>query len=85
MPKLKIHEVDEDGKHQEAMVVDVSEADVKKLKVGEKVEVKISGTVGMLSVPPDGVDESSSAELGIKVKSKKVTGSNEFADLAEDD
>ena len=84
MPRVRVRELDEEGKPQEAMLVDVSEKDVKKLKIGEKVEVTIAGTVGMLSVPPDGVDEFSSAELGIKVKSKKIEGSNEFADLAED-
>ncbi len=85
MPKVKMHEVDEEGKRQEAMVLDISEADVKQLKIGQKIEVMIEGSVGMLSVPPDGVSKDMPPELGLRVSSKKVKGLNEFADLAEDE
>ena len=84
MAHLSIAELDGDSKPREAMEVDISDEEVKKLTIGQKVEVVIRGSVGMLQVPPDGSSENNPASLGIRVDSKTVKGKNAFEDLAED-
>lgn len=85
MPHMTLRELDSDDKPTEAMVLDISVEDVKALKIGQEIEVTIKGSVGMLSVPPDGVSEHAPPELGIRVASKTIQGKNVFADLAEDE
>lgn len=74
------------GSHEASpIVLDVSDKEIKKFKIGEKVTVIIKGSVGMLSVPPKGSSEHFPAEIGIRMTSKKIEGSNVFTELAEDD
>ena len=73
---LHLTELDEDFNPREAMEIDISDEEVKKLTIGQKIEVVIKGSVGMLQVPPDGSSESNPATLGIRVDSKAVKGKN---------
>lgn len=78
------------GSMPDIEILDVSESDIKKLKIGQYVEIKICGWVGKLSVPPDGDGNPS---LGIKVDTREVriTGTNQeegiraLADDTDDD
>lgn len=49
-------------------VLDISEKDIKKLKIGQYVEVMICGVVGRLSIPPTGGTPS----VGLRVDKRSV-------------
>lgn len=82
---LHITELVEGSDTPETIVLDLTDEDVKKFKIGQKVVVTIKGSVGMLSVPPQGSSEEFPSEMGIRMTSKTIVGSNVFAELAEDD
>ena len=77
-------ELHEGSDHTETIMLDLTDAEVKKFKIGEKITITIKGSVGLLSVPPDGSSKDFPAEIGIRMTDKKIVGSNEFAELAED-
>ena len=83
MPRLSLMEMGEDDL-PEAMTIEISEEEVSSLNVGQKVEVTIRGSVGMLQVPPGGTKEGPPL-MGVRVSDKRVRGRNAFADLAEDE
>lgn len=88
MPKTtptKLSELREGSDHTETIVMDLTDEEVKKFKIGEKIVITIKGSVGMLSVPPEGSSEDSPAEMGVRMTSKEIVGSNVFAELAEED
>ena len=70
--------------HIETVVLDLSDEEIKRFRVGQKITITIKGSVGMLRVPPEGSSEEYPAEMGVRMTSKKIAGSNEFAELAED-
>lgn len=53
----------------ETLSVDISEKDVKKLKVGQGIELKVLGIVGRLEVDPRGEGE---PRMSMKVDSKSI-------------
>lgn len=57
------------GSEMDLAVLDITEKDIKKLKVGQYIEVRICGTVGMLDVSPSGDQPS----VGMKVDTREVT------------
>ncbi len=81
---LHLGEHREGSDHIETIVLDLSDKEVKKFKIGEKIVITIKGSVGMLSVPPQGSSKEFPSEMGIRMESKSIQGSNEFAELAED-
>ncbi|MFQ5741986.1 MAG: hypothetical protein ACE5HV_00175 [Acidobacteriota bacterium] len=81
---LHLAEMHEGSHRPEAIVLELSDEEIKKFKVGQKVTVTIQGSVGMLQVPPDGSSEEFPAEMGVRMTDKKIVGSNEFAELSED-
>ena len=85
MSHFRLGEIGEDSEFREAMEIDISDEEVKKLVIGQKIEVTIKGSVGMLQVPPDGSSEGNPATLGIRVDSKTVKGKNAFEELAEEE
>ena len=68
----------------ETIVLDLTDDEVKTFKVGQKVVVTIKGSVGMLSVPPQGSSKEVPADMGIRITDRSIKGLNEFAELAED-
>ena len=85
MPHVKVGELDSDSKFREAMEFDVTDEQVKSFTIGEKVEVIIKGSVGLLQVPPDGSSKMFPSSLGLRVTSKKIVSQNAFEKLAEED
>ncbi len=85
MPSFHLGEMGEDDKFREAMEIDISDEQVGALKIGQKIEVIIKGSVGMLQVPPDGSSEGNPATLGIRVDSKTIKEKNVFEELSEDE
>jgi hypothetical protein len=81
---LHITELTEGSDTPETIVLDLTDAEVKKFKVGQKITVTIKGSVGMLSVPPQGSSKDFPAEMGIRMTDKTIRGSNVFAELSED-
>ena len=49
---LHITELVEGSDTPETVVLDLTDDEVKKFKIGQKVTITIKGSVGMLSVPP---------------------------------
>ncbi len=82
---LHISELAEGSDHTETIVMDLSDEEVKKFKIGQLITVTIKGSVGMLSVPPQGSSKEFPSEMGIRITSKGIVGSNVFAELSEDD
>ena len=82
---VHLSELREGSDHPEVVVLDLTDEEIKKFKVGQKITITIKGSVGMLRVPPEGSSEEFPAEMGVRMTSKKIVGSNEFAELAEDE
>lgn len=57
------------GSDMDLAVLDIVEKDIKKLKIGQYVEIRICGTIGMLDVSPSGDQPS----VGLKVDTREVT------------
>ena len=68
----------------ETIVLDLTDDEVKTFKVGQKVVVTIKGSVGMLSVPPQGSSKEIPADMGIRITDRSIKGLNVFAELSED-
>lgn len=65
---------------------DVSAKDARKYKIGDKVEIYISGIVGMLEVPPEDLGDKSDttdSTLGIRITERSIskTGSAKADEL----
>lgn len=78
---MKLMEVtgSEDSPEIDATSFDISAKEARKFKIGDKVEIYISGVVGMLEVPPEDLGDqgdSTNSTLGIRVleKNYKVVG-----------
>ena len=69
----------------ETITVEITNSDVKNLNVGQKVEVLVKGSVGMLQIPPEGPSKERPALVGVRVTDKEVKGLNQFAKMVEDD
>ena len=82
---VHLSELHEGSDRPETIVLDLTDKEIKEFKVGEKVTITIKGSVGMLRVPPEGSSEEFPAEMGIRMTSKEIEGSNVFAKLAEDE
>ena len=78
-------ELHEGSDNPETVVLDLTDEEIKKFKIGELITITIKGSVGMLRVPPEGSSEEFPAEIGIRMTSKKIVGSNAFAELAADE
>ena len=70
---------------------DVTEAQIKKFKLGEKVDVRLRGTIKELTASrvfefalENEKGRRAPPSIEIEISSTKITGSNEFSDLAED-
>lgn len=85
MPEIGIKELDSDGEFQETLTIDLTPEVISDFRIGQKIEVTIKGSVGMLSVPPDGASEDFPPDMGIRVESKSIKLLDEFADLIDDD
>lgn len=81
---LHLSELVEGSSHPETIVLDLSDEEVKKFKVGQKIVVTIKGSVGMLSVPPQGSSKEMPADMGIRITDRSIRGMSVFAELAED-
>ena len=87
MPEVTILEMAEEGDDtppREAMVVDVPTDKIKDFRIGQEITMTVKGSVGMMSVPPDGLQEGEQPEMGIRVTSKTIEGMNAFEELAMD-
>ena len=82
---LHIGELHEGSDHVKTIVLDLSDEEVQKFKIGQKIVVTVKGSVGMLNVPPQGSSEDSPAEMGIRITDREIKGLNAFAELAEDE
>ncbi len=82
---LHLSELREGSDIPETIVLDLTDDEVKTFKVGQKVVVTIKGSVGMLSVPPQGSSKEMPADMGIRITDQSIKGLNEFAELAEDE
>lgn len=82
---LHLHELREGSSHPETVTLDLSDEEVKKFRVGQKIEITIRGSVGMLQVPPQGSSDEDPAMMGVRMTGKVIKGFNEFAELAEDE
>lgn len=54
---------------------DISAKDARKYKIGDKVEIYISGVVGMLEVPPDDLGDKSdmtNSTLGLRILERRL-------------
>ena len=81
---MRISSLGPDNQEKEILTVDISEEDVKQLKIGEKIELLVKGSIGMLQIPPDGTSKDNPPRMWIRVESKTVKGLNVFAKLAQD-
>lgn len=81
---LHISELVEGSDHPETIVLDLTDEEVKSFKIGQKIVVTIKGSVGMLSVPPEGSSKELPADMGIRITDRSIKGLNVFAELAED-
>lgn len=84
MHTLELAEIKDDD-FPETMTIDISEEDIKALRVGQRIEIVIKGSVGMLQIPPEGTSDGGPPMMGVRVSSKTVSKKNVFADLAEED
>ena len=82
---IHLHELGEGSDVPETVTLDMSDEEIGKLRIGQKIEIIIKGSVGMLQVPPQGSSVEDPALMGIRMTSKTVKRSNEFAELAEDE
>lgn len=80
---LHISELHEGSDHPETILLDLTDEEVKKFKIGQKIVVTIKGSVGMLSVPPQGSSKDMPADMGIRITDRSIKGLNVFAELAE--
>lgn len=85
MPHLNLGELHEGSEHPETIVLELTDEEIVKFRVGQKIEITIRGSVGLLSVPPQGSSEEEPAELGVRITDRKIKSFNEFAELAEDE
>lgn len=69
------------------MYIDITNKDLKKLTVGDKVSVRVTGTVKSISAgePPEGEYEGRPPEIRLEPDKVSIEGSNVFADMAEED
>lgn len=81
---IHLQELTDGSDAPETITLDLSDEEVKKFRVGQKVKITIKGSVGMLQVPPNGSSVDDPALMGIRMTSKDIQGFNEFAELAED-
>lgn len=81
---IHLHELSDGSDAPETITLDMSDEAIKKLKIGQKVQITIKGSVGMLQVPPNGSSVDDPALMGIRMTSKDIKGFNEFAELSED-
>jgi len=82
---LHLHELSEGSHAPVTVTLDLSDEEIKKFKIGQKIEVTIRGSVGMLQVPPQGSSDEDPAIMGIRMTGQKIKRFNEFAELAEDE
>lgn len=82
---IHLHELSEGSDIPETITLDLSDEEIKKLRLGQKVTVTIKGSIGMLEVPPNGSSRDAPARIGIRMTSKDIQGFNEFAELSEDE
>ena len=67
---IEIDSMGDDGMAEiDTQRFDVTESDIKKLKIGQYVEVTVCGVVGNLSIPPMGGQPS----MHLRVDTRKVT------------
>lgn len=84
MPPHTLMEIGaDDGK--EAITVELTKKEIKQFKIGEKITITLKGSVGLLEIPPGGATDNMPPTLGIRIDSKKVEGSNMFAELSADE
>lgn len=81
---IHLHELTDGSDSPETITLDLSDEEIKKLRIGQKVKITIKGSVGMLQVPPNGSSSDDPALMGIRMTSKDIQGFNAFAELAED-
>lgn len=81
---VHLHELSEGSDSPEIVTLDMSDEEIGKLRIGQKVEIVIKGSVGLLQVPPQGSSADDPALMGVRMTSKTIKGFNEFAELAED-
>ena len=81
---LHLHELSENSDVPETITLDMTDEEIGKLRIGQKIEIVIKGSVGMLQVPPQGSSADDPALMGIRMTSKTINRSNEFAELAEE-
>ncbi len=81
---LHLSELVEGSDSPETIVLDLSDEEVKQFKIGQKIVVTIKGSVGMLSVPPQGSSKDVPADIGIRITDRSIRKTNVFAELAED-
>lgn len=67
MPTIMLGDMAEDG--VKIVSMDISEKDVKKLKIGQTVELTVVGVVGRLEVPPDGEGD---PRISIRINSTEI-------------
>ena len=77
----------EDSPELDTTSFDISAKEARKYKIGDKVEVYISGVVGMLEVPPEDLGDKSDttdSTLGIRITDRSIskTGTSSADELA---
>lgn len=82
---LHLSELHEGSDRPETITLDLTDEEVKAFNIGQKVVVTIKGSVGMLSVPPQGSSKEVPADMGIRITDRSIKGLNVFAELAEDE
>lgn len=81
---IRLREMIDGSSAPETVTLDMSDEDIKKLRIGQKIKITIKGSVGMLQVPSTGSSVEDPAVMGIRMTSKTIQGFNEFAELSED-
>ena len=84
MANMMIKELDEDDILSETMTVEIAPSKVKRLQIGQRIEITVKGTVGMLQVPPGGPGSGSPSMLGIRVIRKTIRGLNQIDSILDD-
>lgn len=69
----------------ENVTIDVTEAQISKYKVGQKIEMVIKGTVQEIRMPSTIDSKWDKPSIRIEVNSKDVKGNNEYEKMAMDD
>lgn len=68
----------EDSPEMDTTSFDISAKEARKYKIGDKVEIYISGVVGMLEVPPEDLGDKSGttdSTIGIRVLDRSISRS----------